>query len=112
MPCGRFARLVAPAAALAVVGIVTASLPAAADRGNDVTASRDPFGQLRTLTTNGSFDLQNPFFQDLGTNGRVCFTCHRPDQGSTRSSAQTTDRIAKAPTSAHWPSAARRSACS
>src|SRR5262249_14313068 len=31
----------------------------------------------------GSFDLDNPFFSDLGTNGRVCFTCHRPDQGWT-----------------------------
>ena len=26
---------------------------------------------------------QNPFFAELGTNGRVCFTCHRPAQGWT-----------------------------
>ncbi len=57
--------------------------PARADRADDLIASPDPFGQLRTFTTNGSFDLNNPFFQDLGTNGRVCFSCHRPDQGWT-----------------------------
>ena len=26
-------------------------------------------------------DLDNPFFQPLGTNGRRCVTCHRPAQG-------------------------------
>ena len=38
---------------------------------------------MRTFTTNGSFDRGNPFFSDLGTNGRACFTCHQPDQGWT-----------------------------
>jgi cytochrome c peroxidase len=56
---------------------------ATADRADSVIASRDRFGQLRTVTTSGGFDLENPFFQDLGSNGRVCFTCHRPDQGWT-----------------------------
>src|SRR5215467_12526328 len=56
---------------------------ATADRAEDLIPSRDRFGQLRTFTTNGHFDLTNPFFSDLGTNGRVCFTCHRPDQGWT-----------------------------
>jgi hypothetical protein len=56
---------------------------ATADHAGDLIASRDPFGQLRTFTTTGSFDLENPFFKDLGTNGRACFTCHRPDQGWT-----------------------------
>ena len=26
---------------------------------------------------------KNPFFQDLGTNGRTCFTCHQPQNGWT-----------------------------
>jgi hypothetical protein len=67
------------------IGIAGASKPkdVGADRRADLIASRDPSGQLRTLTTNGSFDLENPFFEDLGTNRRVCFTCHRPDQGWT-----------------------------
>ena len=63
--------------------MLAATPPAAAHRSDDVIASPDPFGQLRTLTTNGSFDLQNPFFKDLGTNGRTCFSCHQPDQGWT-----------------------------
>ena len=38
-------------------------------------------GQSATFTTNDAIDLTNPFFQDLGTNGRSCGTCHQPDQG-------------------------------
>jgi len=40
-------------------------------------------GVQQTITTADSFDFDNPFFQDLGTNGRTCFTCHRPDQAWT-----------------------------
>jgi cytochrome c peroxidase len=43
----------------------------------------DSSGVVRTLDVNGPLDLTNPFFQDLGTNGRSCFSCHRPDQGWT-----------------------------
>jgi hypothetical protein len=49
----------------------------------NVIVSRDAFGQLRTVTTRGSFELDNPFFKELGTNGRACVTCHRPDQAWT-----------------------------
>jgi cytochrome c peroxidase len=35
-------------------------------------------GQVRTIDANGTLDLDNPFFQPLGTNGRSCFTCHQP----------------------------------
>ena len=39
-------------------------------------------GILEVLFTGGrTFDLTNPFFQSLGTNGRTCFSCHKPDQG-------------------------------
>jgi hypothetical protein len=30
---------------------------------------------------NGRIDTSGPFFRSLGTNGRSCFSCHRPDQG-------------------------------
>src|SRR5258707_1387525 len=40
-------------------------------------------GVQQTITTAESFDIFNPFFQSLGTNGRSCFTCHRPDQAWT-----------------------------
>ncbi len=46
-------------------------------------AFADSSGVQATLTTAGSFDTNNPFFQNLGTNGRTCFSCHRPAQGWT-----------------------------
>jgi cytochrome c peroxidase len=39
-------------------------------------------GFLETRNAGGGpIDLTGPFFQSLGTNGRSCGTCHRPDQG-------------------------------
>jgi cytochrome c peroxidase len=49
-------------------------------RRNQLTFSNRE-GVQQTITTAESFDTGNPFFQSLGTNGRSCFTCHRPDQG-------------------------------
>src|SRR6266571_4978775 len=43
----------------------------------------DATGQLATYTTNGSIDTTNPFFQNLGTNGRTCNSCHRPENAWT-----------------------------
>lgn len=41
-------------------------------------------GVLQVIFTDGrSFDLTNPFFQDLGRNGRTCFSCHKPNDGWT-----------------------------
>jgi len=37
----------------------------------------DPSGEFRTFSTAGFIDETNPFFQDLGTNGRRCVTCHQ-----------------------------------
>jgi len=44
---------------------------------------QNPTGQSTTFTSNGTIDLTNPFFQELGTNGRTCGSCHQPDQGWT-----------------------------
>ena len=38
----------------------------------------DPTGAVRTVSTTGSIDTTNPFFQSLGTNGRACISCHQP----------------------------------
>jgi cytochrome c peroxidase len=80
-------RLTRLAISLVIGAVVTMlALPdrsATAERADAILASRDAFGQLRTFTTNGEFDPHNPFFQDLGTNGRACISCHRPDQGWT-----------------------------
>jgi hypothetical protein len=37
---------------------------------------------------NTSIDLTGPFFQSLGTNGRSCFSCHRPAEGWSVSAAE------------------------
>ena len=36
-----------------------------------------------TFTTEGRIDLRNAFFQNLGTNGRTCGSCHVPTEGWT-----------------------------
>jgi cytochrome c peroxidase len=38
--------------------------------------SSDASGVLSTYSTAGGVDINNPFFQSLGTNGRSCNTCH------------------------------------
>jgi len=38
--------------------------------------SKDPTGTLSTYSTAGGIDRTNPFFQNLGTNGRTCGSCH------------------------------------
>jgi cytochrome c peroxidase len=79
-------------AALAVV-LVLASAPTA--RGQPgVLDTPDPSGVLRTITLDGSdFDLSNPFFQSLGTNGRSCVTCHVPASGWTITPAEVRRRF-------------------
>lgn len=41
----------------------------------------DSTGVLATYSTNGGIDINNPFFQDLGSNGRTCNTCHISTSG-------------------------------
>jgi cytochrome c peroxidase len=49
---------------------------------------RDPSGQIGTFQPSGATPTaSNAFFQDLGTNGRTCFTCHRPENAWTVSAA-------------------------
>ncbi len=38
--------------------------------------SQDPTGTLSTYSVAGGVDRANPFFQNLGTNGRTCASCH------------------------------------
>ena len=52
--------------------------------GPSVLYFHNPSGVLEVIFTDGRFfDLTNPFFQDLGTNGRTCFSCHKPNDGWT-----------------------------
>ena len=42
----------------------------------------DPTGAVSTFQPNGAtFTVNNAFFQNLGTNGRTCFSCHQPQDG-------------------------------
>jgi len=48
----------------------------------------DPSGTIATFQPGGpTFPPLNAFFQNLGTNGRTCFSCHQPQEGWTVSSA-------------------------
>lgn len=56
------------------------------DNGDDDDSAppqelRNPTGRLRTISTTGSIDTSNPFFQSLGTNGRTCASCHVQENG-------------------------------
>lgn len=55
----------------------------------------DPTGAVETYTTDpsGQVDLTGPFFQQLGTNGRTCNTCHQASDGWTVSAAHVQARF-------------------
>ncbi len=54
----------------------------------------DSSGTISTYQLGGStFTSSNPFFQNLGTNGRTCFTCHQPQTGWTISAQSAHDRF-------------------
>jgi cytochrome c peroxidase len=55
----------------------------------------DQNGAVATYTNNtsGRIDLTGPFFQDLGTNGRSCATCHQPSDAWTVSAAHVKARF-------------------
>jgi hypothetical protein len=55
----------------------------------------NPSGSHATFSTSGSIDLRNEFFQSLGTNGRSCVTCHRPEEGWTVTPAGVQERFKK-----------------
>ncbi|TMQ23834.1 MAG: hypothetical protein E6J90_09710, partial [Deltaproteobacteria bacterium] len=43
----------------------------------------DASGRFTTVSGHGFVDLSNEFFQDLGSNGRRCVSCHIPTSGWT-----------------------------
>lgn len=68
---------------IAAVTVVVATKAPADIPDPRLTTFEDASGLVRTFNTNGAIDLDNPFFQDLGTNGRQCVSCHQPDAGWT-----------------------------
>jgi cytochrome c peroxidase len=46
------------------------------------STDRNASGEISTFQPGGAtITANNAFFQDLGTNGRTCFTCHQPQNG-------------------------------
>jgi cytochrome c peroxidase len=65
----------------------------AAGNGPNMQAFKNPSGEVATFTGNGFVDLGNPFFQNLGTNGRTCGSCHQPGDGWTVTPAHIQQRF-------------------
>jgi cytochrome c peroxidase len=54
----------------------------------------DPSGAIATFQSNGAtVTATNAFFQNLGTNGRTCFTCHQPEDAWSLSAQHAQDRF-------------------
>ncbi len=64
------------------------------ERVPNLLAFDNEAGQARTFNVNGAIDLNNPFFQDLGTNGRRCVSCHQPANAWTITPANVQSRFA------------------
>jgi cytochrome c peroxidase len=68
---------------LALAGLVLAGFTLSAVAGfhlPNLLPFHDPSGTFRTLAL-GPVDLSSPFFDDLGTNGRSCASCHDAGEG-------------------------------
>jgi len=81
-------------AALAIVTSSASIAASAADPAANTFSAADKTGTLRTFTATGSIDTTNPFFQSLGTNGRSCASCHRPENAWTITPAGVQARFA------------------
>jgi hypothetical protein len=82
------ALAIAPAAVLIATAWASPATPARAGE----RPFPNPRGVLAVVGMNGA-EAENPFFQELGTNGRRCVTCHRPAQGWTITPAELHDRF-------------------
>jgi cytochrome c peroxidase len=96
-----FARALTTAVCLSMAG--ASYLAAAQSVGKDsaipktiarTVTSANPSGKLQSYQPGGATTTAtNAFFQSLGTNGRSCFSCHRPQDGWSISAADATARF-------------------
>jgi cytochrome c peroxidase len=79
------ADLPASALALLIAGAVYLGTPSSSSgsEAQPMLTTSNETGIATSVSTSGPIDGNNPFFQSLGTNGRACVDCHRPDQGWT-----------------------------
>jgi hypothetical protein len=62
----------------AILGaILITTLVSANSHFNNLRPFDDPTGRVRTFSPSGEAEVNNAFFQSLGTNGRSCVTCHQ-----------------------------------
>lgn len=63
--------------------------------GTSLPPIADPTGSVQTFTSDpsGQLDTNNPFFQNLGANGRTCATCHQQGEGWSVSAANVQARF-------------------
>ena len=79
----RIPFLITTAVAALIVTVSIAARRVKAEQSHSLVTFSDADGEFQTLNVNGEFDLDNPFFRSLGTNGRACVTCHRPEDAWT-----------------------------
>jgi cytochrome c peroxidase len=78
----------------AAVGIMFTPPTEADEPDRAALTLEDQTGRITTLSVNGAvIDPTNPFFEDLGTNGRRCSTCHRPEDAMTVTPAHLQERF-------------------
>lgn len=84
-------RAIAKVALFSAFSICAAQTSRAQIQIPDLFPFLNPSGLAATYNTNGNgqIDTSGPFFQSLGSNGRSCFSCHRPDQGWSISAGNT-----------------------
>lgn len=62
----------------AILGAICVTTLVSADSHlNNLRPFDDLTGRVRTVSTSGEAEVNNAFFQSLGTNGRSCVTCHQ-----------------------------------
>jgi cytochrome c peroxidase len=64
-----------------VLGPIQEPLAAAGSKIKNGVPFPNPSGAVATVRTDGAIDTNNDFFRVLGTNGRKCSACHRPEDG-------------------------------
>src|SRR5947209_15812546 len=64
-----------------ILTLASSRLASAGPRIPDMKEFLNESGTSQSFSSNGALDTRNPFFQNLGSNGRACITCHQPDQG-------------------------------
>jgi hypothetical protein len=78
-----------------IAGFVVPGRTSANHPGSGGPAFGNSSGVHRTFSTDGTIDAGNPFFQDLGTNGRSCVSCHQPAQAWTITPDELRERFAR-----------------